>query len=554
MARLDRLAPIKDKLQVGACIGREFSFELLAEVARVPADELIAALDQFTEAELILRRGDPPAAVYTFKHALVQDVAYASLLRNRRAEIHGTIANAIEAAFPDTLRTQPEIVAHHLTEAGLIERAVPMWEQAGRNAARKSANTEAIRHFNKALQLTGTLPEGETRRRLELGIQVNLGPVYMTAKGFGAPEAGAAYERARTLAESLQDSSQLFTAIFGLWLFNLIQFRVSVGRSLSEELLAIGARNADTGQLLQAYHASWTTNFFFGDFKYAQEQSRQGRQIYDVTAHGSHKFIYGGHDPGVCSRMFGSLSTLVLGFPDQALAMMREGRELSTTLNHPLSLLLGEQWLAMIHLFRGETDAAVPLLERAIRTASEAGIPRAMWANLLNGWALSGTGRAAEGVALALSDFDAVGAAGQEGFRSYYTGIIADMCRAAGRVDEGLAMIATALDLAATQDSKWALAELNRIKGELMLAQGQPAAAVEACFETAMAVAREQGARLWELRGAVSLARLRQSQGRLAEGRAALAPILDWFTEGFDTPDLQDAKALLQTLSGGGSP
>ena len=267
MARLDRLAPIKDKLQVGACIGREFSFELLVEVARVPADELIAALDQFTAAELILRRGDPPAAVYTFKHALVQDVAYSSLLRNRRAEIHGTIANTIEAAFPDTLRTQPEIVAHHLTEAGLIERAIPMWEQAGRNAARKSANTEAIRHFNKALELTGTLPDGEARKRLELGIQINLGPVYMTAKGFGAPEVGAAYERARVLAESLQDSSQLFTAIWGLWLFNLIQSRVAAARSLSEELLAIGMRNADSGQLLQGYHTSWTTNFFLRRFQ-----------------------------------------------------------------------------------------------------------------------------------------------------------------------------------------------------------------------------------------------------------------------------------------------
>ena len=216
--------------------------------------------------------------------------------------------------------------------------------------------------------------------------------------------------------------------------------------------------------------------------------------------------------------------------------------------------MLAEQWLAIIHLSRRESREAAPLLARAIRIASDAGIPRGMWANLLSGWALSGTGRADEGASLALSDFDAVGAAGQEGFRSYYAGIIADMCRAAGRVDQGLAMIATALDLAASQDSKWALAELNRIKGELLLAQGQPAAAVEPCFETAMAIAREQSARLWELRGAVSLARLRRSQGRPAEGRAILAPILDWFTEGFDTLDLQDAKALLQTLSAGSDP
>ena len=205
MARLDRLGPMKDKLQVGACIGREFSFDLLAQVSRVPADELSAALDRFMEAELIFRRGDPPAAVYTFKHALVQDAAYSSLLRTRRAEIHGTIASAIEATFPDTVKAQPEIVAHHLTEAGLIERAIPMWVQAGRDAARKSANTEAIRHFNKALELLGALPDDEARKRQELAIQINLGPVYMTAKGFGAPEVGAAYARARDLAKDLQE-------------------------------------------------------------------------------------------------------------------------------------------------------------------------------------------------------------------------------------------------------------------------------------------------------------------------------------------------------------
>ena len=263
MARLDRLAPIKDKLQVGACIGREFSFGLLARVARVPADELSAALDQFTDAELIFRRGEPPAAVYTFKHALVRDAAYSSLLRNRRAEIHGKIADAIETTFPDIVQTQPEIVAYHLTEASLTERAVPIWVQAGRNAARKSANTEAIRHFNKALELLGALPDEAARKRQELAIQINLGPVYMTAKGFGAPEVADAYVRARDLAKDLEDSSQLFTSIWGLWLSNLLR-REGGARLLSEELLALGAHNGDSGQILQARHASWTTNFFIG--------------------------------------------------------------------------------------------------------------------------------------------------------------------------------------------------------------------------------------------------------------------------------------------------
>ena len=383
MARLDRLAAIKDILQAGACIGREFSFELLAAASRLPVDELSSALDQFTNAELIFRRGDPPSAMYTFKHALVQDAAYSSLLRMRRAEIHGAIANAIESRFPETVQAQPEIIAYHLTEAGFIERAIPMWEQAGRNAARKFANTEAIRHFNRALELVASLPDGEARSRRELAIQINLAPVYMAAKGFGAPEVGAACARARDLAKALDDSSQLFTSMWGLWLFNQMQPQKGTARALSEELLALSAHNADSGHTLQARHASWTTNFFLGEFKYAREQTARGAELYDAAEHRSHKFLYGGHDPGVCSRMFGALSALMLGFPDQALKVMRNGRELSKTINHPLSLLLGETFLAMIHLFRGEAHEAGPILERVIRLATEAGIPRGMWANFL---------------------------------------------------------------------------------------------------------------------------------------------------------------------------
>jgi class 3 adenylate cyclase/predicted ATPase len=550
MARLDRLGPAKELAQIGAAIGREFAHALLAAVVHKPEGELGSALDRLIAAGLLFRQGVPPHANYLFKHALVRDAAYSSLLRNRRAEIHGTIASAIEATFPDIVQAQPEIIAHHLTEAGLIERAVPMWVQAGRNAARKSANTEAIQHFNKALDLVDSMPDGEARKRQELAIQINLGPVYMTAKGFGAPEVGAAYARARDLAKDLQDLSQLFTSIWGLWLFNLIQPRKGPARSLSEELLSLGVRNADSGQILQACHASWTTNFFLGDFKYTSDQARRGRELYDASKHRTHKFLYGGHDPGVCSRMFGAASAFVLGFPDHALAATREGLDLARTLDHPLSLLLAELWLVIIHLLRGETREVGPILDRAICVASEAGIPRQMWANFLNGWALSGDS-ASDGVSRSLSDFDAVGAAGQEVFPPYYTGVLADMCRAAGRIDDGLGFVDKALALAPSQDSQWCLAELHRIKGELMLARGELTAAVEPCFETAIAIAREQSAKSWELRATVSLGRLRHSQGRSAEAKNLLAPVYNWFTEGFDIPDLKGANALLETLSSG---
>ena len=232
--------------------------------------------------------------------------------------------------------------------------------------------------------------------------------------------------------------------------------------------------------------------------------------------------------------MFGAASSFVLGFPDKALAVMRDGLNLAKTPDHPLSIVMSEQWLAIIHLFRGEAREAEPILEHAIRTASEAGIPRGMWANFLSGWALSLDGRASDGVSWALSDFEAVGAAGQEAFRLYYTGVLADMCRAAGRLDDGLRFVDKAIAAAPSQDSQWGLAELHRIKGELMLACRELTVVVEPCFET-IAIAREQSAKSWELRATISHARLLQSQGRSNEGKKLLTPIYGWFTEGADT-------------------
>jgi class 3 adenylate cyclase/tetratricopeptide (TPR) repeat protein len=554
MARLDRLASIKDILQVGACVGREFSFELLAEVSRVSADELSSALDQFTKAELIFRRGDPPAAIYTFKHALVQDAAYSSLLRTRRSEIHGTIANAIEATFPDTVQAQPEIVAHHFTEASLFDRAIPMWEQAGHNAAQKFANTEAIRHFNKAIELLASLPDDEAKNRRELSLQINLAPVYMAAKGFNAPEVGVAYARARDLAKSLEDTSHLFTSLWGLWLFNQMRPKKGTARALSEELLTLGAQNADSGQTLQACHASWTTNFFLGEFKYTRQQAEQGIALYDVAEHRSHKFLYGGHDPGVCCRSMGGLSTYMLGFPDQAQQIVRSGVTLAETINHPLSRVLAENLLVLIHLLRGDVQEAKQLLGRTIRLATESGIPRGMWADFQSGWATSLEGNPKDGLAQMLRDFDTMGAVAQEAFRPYYLGVLGDTCRAADRVEDGLGFVDRGLDLVHTHDSQWCLAELHRIKGELLRARGEPLTAVEQCFDTAITVARNQDGKLWELRATASLARLWHSHGRSAEARDRLASIYGWYTEGFDSADLKEAKALLEKLSNGKNP
>jgi class 3 adenylate cyclase/predicted ATPase len=549
MARLDRLGPAKEVAQIGAAIGREFSYPLLAAVVGGPERELQSSLDRVVAAGLLFQQGLPPHGTYLFKHALVQDAAYGTLLRQPRRALHARIAEALEGQFADIVESQPELLARHCTEAGRIDRAVPMWVQAGSNAARTSASTEALRHFNKALDLVRSMPDDNARNRHELAIQINLGHVHVTAKGFGASEAGAAYARARDLANDLQDQSQLFTSMWGLWLFNNTQPGKGAARSLSEELLALGARTADSGQMLQACHASWTTNFIIGDFGYTSRQARRGRELYDASEHRTHKYLYAGHDPGVCSRIFGAASAFVLGFPDQALSLVREASDLAKTLNHPLSLIIGELFRTLVHLFRGEPRDAMPILDRAVRVATEAGIPRGMWANFLNGWALAVDGGAEAGVSRALLDFDAPGAAGQELLRPFYTGVLADMCRAAGRLDDGLRLVNRALELATTLDSHWGLAEAHRVKGQLLLARGEAEAAVEPCFETAIGIARRQGARSWELRAAISFARFRQSQGRAADAKEQLAPVYGWFTEGFDTRDLKEAKELLDELA-----
>ena len=333
MARLDRLGPAKEVTQIGAAIGREFSYPLLAAVVGRPEREVQSSLDRVVAAGLLFQQGLPPHGTYLFKHALVQDAAYGTLLRQPR-RAHARIAEALEvASSADIVESQPELLARHCTEAGLIERAVPMWVQAGSNAARTSARSRrgSSGIWNTALDLVRSMPDDKARNRHELAIQINLGHVHVTAKGFGAPEAGAVDARARDLANDLQDQSQLFTSMWGLWLFNNTQPGKGAARSLSEELLALGARTADSGQMLQACHASWTTNFIIGDFGYTSRQARRGRELYDASEHRTAtslrrprpRRMQPGHLSGLQQRV------RVLGFPDQALSLVHEASDLA---------------------------------------------------------------------------------------------------------------------------------------------------------------------------------------------------------------------------------
>ena len=338
VARLDRLGPIaKEVGQIGAVIGREFSYELIERVTQRPA-ELRVGLDRLVEAELLFCRGVAPQSTYLFKHALVQDAAYGTLLRAKRQELHARVAAVLEQHFADLVERQPELLAHHSTEAGAADRAVSQWLKAGHYAAARLAHLEAIRHFERGLALINSLQEDAPRDRLETELQLARGLSLITKEGFVSRAANQSYRRARELAEKWGDQRQLFTAVYGLWQGSAGSGDIIDGRRLSTTLLELTEARADEGFRLQAHHSAWATCLHSGQPKASREHSSAGRQLYDPERHRSHRLLFGGHDPGVCACMFSALATWVLGYPEQAVASGNEGVGLAERLAHPLSL------------------------------------------------------------------------------------------------------------------------------------------------------------------------------------------------------------------------
>ena len=328
MARLDRLGPAKEVAQIGAAIGREFSHALLAAVVRKPEAELGSALDRLVAAGLLFRQGVPPHATYLFKHALVQDAAYGTLLRGPRQALHARIAAAIETRMPERVEREPELLAYHYAEAGQPDTAAGYWLAAGRLAARRSANSEAVAHLTRGIAAVRGLPETVERNRQELALQLALGPALLSSRGFGDAEASAGYQRAAELARRLGDDRDRFAATWGLW----ISIRASSASDHMRlrlqylgEMVEAAERTGDAELLLQAHHSSWSTRIWNGEFASASEHVRSGLALYDPERHRHHALMYGGHDPGVCGKGQGAVALWALGCPDQAVQSAREG-------------------------------------------------------------------------------------------------------------------------------------------------------------------------------------------------------------------------------------
>ena len=551
-ARLDQLPGGKDVAQVGAVIGREFSYEVIAAVTTLNDGELHKALGELVDSELVFQRGTPPRSSYKFKHALVQNAAYETLLKSRRQQLHARIAEVLEEQFPQKSNAEPELLAHHFTEAGLAESAVGYWHAAGQRASEKSASLEAVAHLGKGLVVLDSLADTPGRARRELDLQLAFCSALIQTRGQGAVELEPHYVRARHLCQEVGEQSQLFTATFGLWNLNVSRLRLEAAKKLSEELLALASQQPDQGLRLQGHHAGWTTKFYLGTPLSCVEDANQVSVLYDREQHASHKYLYAGHDPGVCGRNYIALSCALLGYPDQAARRAQEAVDLGRDLSHPFSLILALVSSALVRQFRRDSDLAREFAEAAITHCQEQQVaPQYLaTARVIHGWATAVKDDIGNGIEEIRSGLDALAATGVSLRRSYCLSLLAETYHRNGDFDAGLQVLADALAHSEATAERWWEAEMHRMTGELLVVR-EPSHDSEALphFERALKIARRQGAKWLELRALVSLAKLSRRQGKLAEARNRLAPTYKWFSEGFDTADLKEAKLLLDELS-----
>ena len=551
LSRLDRLGPAaREVAQTGAAIGREFSYELLAAAAGSGDAETAGALGQLVAAGLLFQRGAPPAADYQFKHALVQDTAYGTLLRGPRQALHGRIAAAIETRLPDRVDREPEILAFHLGEAGDSERAAVYWRKAGEQAVRRAATREAIGHFRRALALIEAQPDGAERRRSELAILSQLATPIMSVYGWAAQEAGEIVERAAEIGRRLDSSPEIAPAVANLWIFNVGRGRIDRAEEISADLFRMARTLDDNEILLQANHCSWATDFFRGRFREAMDKVEAGLSLYDGERHAHHRHVYLGHDPCVCAMNYGAATRFVLGFPDQAYRLAVDGTEFARRLNHAPTLANALWKACAAFAMLGQPEEVATAATELIALTDVHGLPMPRTHGfILLGWARARSGRAEEGIAQMEETDQLRTRIGGLSHLTFAQGLRAEALLSAERHVEALGHVERALATAAEMGERAYLARLHRIRGELLLyLRGATDPEAEASLQRALTVAREQDAKGWEIGGAIALARLWAGQGRRAEAQELLAPIYDWFTEGFETTELKDAKALLDAL------
>ena len=549
MARLDRLATVKALAQLGATLGREFAYALLQAVSPWDEETLQRGLQQLVAAEFLYQQGLPPEATYLFKHALIQETAYQSLLRSTQQQYHQRIAQVLEARFPENCETQPGLLAHHYTEAGLTEQAIGYWQRAGQQASDRSANAEAISHLSTGIELLKTLPETPEHTQQALTLYIALGAALQLVQGMAAPEVEHAYTRARELSQQIGETPEIIPVLYGLWRFYVVRSKFHTARELGETLLRLAQQVHAPALSVIAHYALGPTWLWLGALPAARQHLEAGIARYTPDQRRAPVFRMG-QAPGVACCVHAAQTLWLLGYPEQALARLREALALAHELSHPPSRAFARCLAALVLQWRRDVPAVYEHAEAAVALSTEQGFPLwAAWGTSLRGWALAMQGYGEAGLSQLRQGITACQATGTALYVPYYWTLLADVCNHLGHTADGLQALAEAHTLMEHQEERWWEAETCRLQGVLLLRQpATPQAEAEAWLQRALDVARRQEAKSLELRAAMSLARLWQQQGKRVEAYELLAPVYSWFTEGFDTVDLKEAKALLDAL------
>lgn len=549
MARLDRMDSNREVAQFAATLGREFHYEMLAAVVSVDEPTLHAELAKLASAEILFSKGSPPRCAYLFKHALLEEALHNALEETQRRQFHRQVAEVMEARFPHLTENQPELLALHFTEAGLVEKAVGYWLQAGRRSHAKFANVEAISLLNRGLEMLRTLDESAARYARELELLGPLGTAYIAARGYAAPEVGPIFDRARALAERGGETTQTFTMMRGDFAYHIVRGDFRLCTDLAEQAMQFAEHLGNPGILMEALFLKGITQFYRGDLAGAHDCFERALTDYDDRVRTAFWASHTGEDSGVTHRCYLALACWHLGSVDRALALNTEARGLARSIEHPFSLeyaLHHTGWLYQ-HCRLGTYAQAAG--DEEMRIASEQGF--LFWhasGTLYVGAGLILRARMEEGLDLFRKGLDAYRATGANLGLPFYLSILGDALTQTGRFDESRRIFDEAFALVEKNDERFQEAELHRLRGELHLAAADDASAAEACFRRAVDIARSQHSRAWELRATVSLARLWHRQGRGHEAFTALSTAFSVFTEGLQTPDLLDAAALLKEL------
>jgi class 3 adenylate cyclase/predicted ATPase len=556
MARLDRLGPAKEVAQFAAAIGREFSHALLAAVASESQIDIEAALERLIAAGLLFRNGVPPYATYVFNHALVQDAAYGTLLREPRRKLHARIAEIIESHFADVAESQPELVAYHCTEAGLIEKAVNLRGKAAQKALARSALLEADGQLKRALSLIASLPATPALRREEITLQVTLIAPLLHLKGYAAPETKAAVERARllieraeALGEPLENPLLLFSVLYGVWVANYVALDGNTCLDLSSEILALAEKHGTPAPLMIAHRLLGTSLLITGNLLEARTQYDQALSFYDPSVHRSLATQFG-QDISVNILSLRSWALWSLGYPRAALADTEHALNSAREIGQAATLMYAAAHAFWPNFWSGNYAVASALVEEAAALADERAA--SFWAAMImmfRGCLLSATRDTSNAIQTISSGITAWREMGSTVFVPLCLPYLARAHAEIGNFEQALQSIREAMIAVETSQEKWCEAEIYQTAGELTLLSPNPEAAkAEAHLQRALVIAREQHARSWELRAATSIAGLWRDQGKQRQAHDVLAPVYGWFTEGFDTPDLKTAKDLIDAL------